>query len=204
MTWSHPAAALAVLAIFSPPTALAAEPPLGPAAIPPGHYELDKRHASLTASVKHQGVSLYVLRFDKLDASFDYDPAHPEATHLTASVDPASLDVNGDWSKEFAEKFLQASKFPTASFTSTSVQAPGGPHGTISGDLTLMGVTRPITFTVTLIGSAKEPFPPLVGPRAVGIEAVATIKRSDFGSTYVQSMVGDEVTLTIEGEFDHK
>ncbi|HEX3916806.1 MAG TPA: YceI family protein [Caulobacteraceae bacterium] len=203
MTWSRPALALAVLAIL-PTTARAADPPLGPASIPAGHYELDKRHASLTATVRHQGVSNYVLRFDTMAASFDYDPAHPEATHLTASVDPASLDVNGDWAKEFSEKFLKASKFPTATFTSTSVQALGGPQGTVSGDLTLMGVTKPITFNVTLIGSAKEPFPPIVGPRAVGIEAVATIKRSDFGSSYVQGMVGDDVTLTIEGEFDKK
>jgi polyisoprenoid-binding protein YceI len=204
MTWSRSALALAVLATLPASAALAADPPLGPASVPPGHYALDPQHASLTATVRHQGVSNYVLRFDTLDASFDYDPAHPEATHLTASVDPASLDVNGNWAKQFADEFLHAGQFPTATFTSTSVQALGGPQGTVSGDLTLMGVTKPVTFTVTLIGSAKEPFPPLVGPRAVGIEAVTTIKRSEFGSNYVLSMVGDDVTLTFEGEFDKK
>jgi polyisoprenoid-binding protein YceI len=198
-------AALA-LPLIVPPAALAADvsQPLGPASIPAGHYGLDKRHASLTVRVLHQHVSLYTMRFDRLDASFDYDPAHPDATKLTASVDPASLDVNGDWAKDFQEQFLKASRFPQATFVSTAAQSLGGPHGTLSGDLTLMGVTRPVTFDVTLVGAGHEPLPLPFGVQAVGFEATATIKRSDFGSSAYLGMVGDEVTLTIDAEFDRK
>jgi polyisoprenoid-binding protein YceI len=203
---SVPVLALAALCVVAAPAVRSAGPPgpLGPTSIPAGHYELDKRHSSLTVRVLHQHVSLYTLRFDSMDASFDYDPAHPEATKLTASVDPASLDVNGDWAKDFQNQFLKVGQFPQATFTSTAVSAAGGPQGTVSGDLTLMGVTKPVTFNVTLIGSGQESVMPLAAHRGVGFEAVTTIKRSDFGSTAFQSMVGDEVTLTFEAEFAKK
>jgi polyisoprenoid-binding protein YceI len=204
MTRRRSALALALAIAF--PSAVAADPPapLGPASIPAGHYVMDKRHTSLTVRVNHEHVSLTTLRFDTMDGSFDYDPAHPEATKLTASVDPTSLDVNGNWAKDFQEQFLKASKFPQATFVSTAAQSLGGAHGTLSGNLTLMGVTKPVTFDVTLVGSAHEQFPFPLGQHAVGFEAVTTIKRSDFGSNAFQGMVGDEVTLTFEAEFDKK
>jgi polyisoprenoid-binding protein YceI len=195
--------AVAALAFVIPLTATAASQ--SPADVPRGHYVLDKRHSSLIARVQHMGVSLYTLRFDTLDADFEYDPAHPEATRLEAEVDPASLDVNADYGKTFAEEFLSASKFPKATFVSTAIQpGPGPSQGTMTGDLTLMGVTKPVTFNVTLIGTGHEPLPLPLGQRAAGFEATATIKRSDFGSTFLSDLVGDEVTLQIEAEFDHK
>jgi polyisoprenoid-binding protein YceI len=195
-------AALVALAFAIPVVAAAA--PMGPSDVPGGHYVLDKRHASLIARVMHMGVSLYTLRFDTLDASFDYSPEHPEATRLDASVDPASLDVNADYGKTFAEEFLSASKFPKATFVSTSATSAGNGQGTITGDLTLMGVTKPVTFNVTLIGAGHEVLPLPLGRRAAGFEATTTIKRSDFGSTYLNNLVGDEVTLQIEAEFEKK
>jgi polyisoprenoid-binding protein YceI len=172
--------------------------------VPGGRYVLDKRHSSLIARVMHMGVSLYTVRFDTLDASFEYNPARPEATHLTASVDPASLDVNAEYGKDFAEEFLTVSKFPSATFVATSAQAGGPSQGTLTGDLTLMGVTKPVTFNVTLVGSGHEVLPLPTGQHAVGFEATTLLKRSDFGSTYLNNLVGDDVTLTIEAEFDRR
>ena len=202
-------AALVAIALATPLLAAAASPPApaappGPADVPAGHYVLDKRHAALIARVMHMGVSLYTLRFNTLDASFDYDPKRPEATRLEASVDPASLDVNADYGKQFAEEFLSASKFPKATFASTAVTNAGNGQGTVTGDLTLMGVTKPVTFNVTLTGSAHEVLPLPVGRRAAGFEATATIKRSDFGSTYLNNLVGDDVQLEITAEFEKK
>jgi polyisoprenoid-binding protein YceI len=194
--------AFAILALAAP-LAARAEPPTA-SAFPGGHYVLDPKHASVVARVKHMGVSLYTLRFDTMDASFDYDPSRPEDTKLTAHVDPASLDVGADYSKQFAKEFLSAGSFPTATFTSTRLSTPGDGTGTMTGDLTLMGVTKPVTFNVSFIGAGHEPLPPPLGRRAAGFEATATIKRSDFGSNYVQGMVGDEVTLQIEAEFEKK
>jgi polyisoprenoid-binding protein YceI len=194
--------ALAALALAIPLAAAAA--PTGTPDFPGGHYVLDPKHASLIARVKHMGVSLYTLRFDTLDANFDYDPSRPESTRLTASVDPTSLDVNADYGKQFAEEFLSVSKFPKASFVATSMQKTGDGQGTMTGDLTLMGVTKPVTFNVTLVGAGHEVLPIPFGRHAAGFEATATIKRSDFGSTYLNNLVGDEVNLQIEAEFEKK
>ena len=179
--------------------------PANPADLPAGHWVMDKHHSSLIARVSHMGVSRYTLRFDGIDGSFDYDPARPEAARVEASVDPASLDVNADYSKTFSEEFLQASKFPKATFVSTQIQPGSQPgQGTMSGNLTLMGVTKPVTFNVTLTGVGHEPTPLPFGQKAAGFEATTTIKRSDFGSTFLNNLVGDDVTLQIEAEFDHK
>src|SRR5579863_1997554 len=136
MTQSRPAAL--TLALLAPLLIAAAPDASGPAAatdLPGGHYVLDRRHASLIARVNHMGVSLYTLRFNTLDASFDYDPARPEATRLSASVDPTSLDVNADYGKQFAEEFLSVSKFPNATFVATSAtKGPSAGQGTITGD----------------------------------------------------------------------
>jgi polyisoprenoid-binding protein YceI len=199
--------ALAVLALAIPLVAaplVAAAAPTGTPDFPGGHYTLDPKHASLIARVKHMGVSLYTLRFDTLDANFDYDPSRPESTRLTASVDPTSLDVNADYGKQFAEEFLSVSKFPKATFVATSMQKTGDGQGTMTGDLTLMGVTKPVTFNVTLVGAGHEVLPIPFGRHAAGFEATATIKRSDFGSTYLNNLVGDEVVLQIEAEFEKK
>jgi polyisoprenoid-binding protein YceI len=74
----------------------------------------------------------------------------------------------------------------------------------MTGELTLMGVTKPVTFNVTLIGAGHEPLPLPLGRRAAGFEATTTIKRSDFGSTFLNNMVGDDVTLQIEAEFERR
>ena len=62
----------------------------------------------------------------------------------------------------------------------------------------------PVTFNVTLIGSGHEPLPVPLGRRAAGFEATTTLKRSDFGSTFLNNMVGDDVTVQIEAEFEKK
>ena len=168
-----------------------------------GTYGLDKQHASVIAKVMHMGVSLYAARFNVFDATFTYDKAHPEAAHVEASVDAASMDVGADYSAKFADEFLDAKTNPKITFVSTEIHPGAGNTGTMTGNLTLHGVTKPVTFAVTFNGAGHSPLPPF--HTIVGLTATATIKRSDFGSTFLQNgIVGDDVTLTIEGEFDKK
>jgi polyisoprenoid-binding protein YceI len=204
-------ATLALVLLALPAAGLAQDAPPTPppppdvskavANLPAGHYRLDPKHASVTAEVRHLGVSNYVLRFDKLDADFTYDPAHPEATKLQGSVDVTSLNVGADYSRKFADDFLKAKDFPQATFAATSMTpAPDGRTGTMSGDLTMMGVTRPVTFNVTFVAVGHGlPFGTIAG-----FSAITTIRRSDFGSRYVLAYVGDQVSLDIEAEFDRK
>lgn len=191
--------AVAVLALAWPAAASAASQNV--ADLPAGTYLLDKKHASVTAKVMHLGVSLYTLRFDSFDAGFTYDPAHPEAAQVKATVDTTSMDVGAAYGRKFADQFLDADKFPTMTFASTAIH-PGqdGKPGTMSGDLTLRGVTKPVTFDVTFRGVGRGLFFGTV----TGFSAAATIKRSDFGSSNLRNWVGDDVRIEIEAEFDKK
>jgi polyisoprenoid-binding protein YceI len=173
-----------------------------PAAAPAGHYALDKSHASLTARVSHMGLSTYTMRFDDLDAQYDYDPTHPEASKVQVTVNAASLDVGKpSLDRDFARSFLDAADYPTITFTSTTIHRDGV-NGTLTGDLTLRGVTKPVTLDVTFNGSSPA-FLGLGGYR-MGFSATGDIKRSDFGSKQWLGVVGDDVHLVIEVEFERK
>jgi polyisoprenoid-binding protein YceI len=191
---------LAVAVSPSAPGAVAA-PSRNPADLPAGNYALDNRHASVTAKVMHLGVSLYTMRFNTFEGSFTYDPAHPQTAQVRATVDATSLDAGASYSRKFADQFLDAARFPTVTFVSNQiVPGPDGRSGTMSGDLTLRGVTRPVTFDVAFDGVGKS----LLFGTVTGFSATTRIKRSDFGSSELRAFVGDDVTITIEAEFDKK
>jgi polyisoprenoid-binding protein YceI len=196
--------ALGLIGLFliacTPATAAPQPTSTNPADAPAGVYVLDKSHASLTAKVSHMGLSLFTLRFDSLDARYDYDPAAPESTKLSVTVDAGSMDV-GDpkLGARFAKEFLGADRYPQISFVSTGIQRIDANHGLVAGDLTLNGVTKPVSLDVTFNGCG----PGLLGfgGYRMGYSAVADIKRSDFDSKAWQSLVGDDVHLLIEVEF---
>ena len=173
---------------------------INPADAPGGHYEMDPKHASLTASVLHMGLSHYTLRFDHFSASYDYDPAHPNASKIQAQIDVSSLDV-GDpsISHEFAGEFLDATAHPQATFVSTAITMTDPTHGTVAGDLTLRGVTHPVVLDVTFNGTSPALMG--IGGHRMGFSAATTIRRSDFGSQAWQNAVGDDVRIVIEAEF---
>jgi polyisoprenoid-binding protein YceI len=181
-----------------------AAPSTDPADMPAGHYVLDKPHASLVARVRHVGLSLYTVRFNSFDASFDYDPKAPEASKVSVTVDARSLDNgNAETGPKFANEFLDADKSPTMTFVSTSIVRGEGNKGTMTGDLTFHGVTKPVTLDVTFDGFSSG----ILGQRA-GFSARGSFKRSDFGSTYMLNpplaFVADDVELVIEAEFTKK
>src|SRR4051794_6487008 len=142
-----------VLASVLDGAALAAPSTTDPAKVPAGSYVLDKKHASLTVKILHMGFSHYTLRFNGLDGSFTYDPASWTATKVTFTVDPKSVDTNdGAFNKQIAGYF-EAEKFPPITFVSTGVQGGADGKGTVTGDLTLHGVTKPVMLDVTFAGA---------------------------------------------------
>ncbi len=179
-------------------SAVSAAPSIDPAAAPAGHYVLDRRHASVTARVRHLGLSLYTMRFNHVEGEYDYDPARPLASKITVTIDAQSLDTGDDAvNKRFADVFLDAERNPKITFTSTTIQTTDAARGTVAGDLTLRGVTQPVLLDVTYDGTASG----LIGGRRMGFSATTTIKRSRFGSTAWRAFVGDDVELLIEAEF---
>jgi len=171
-----------------------------PAKLPAGAYRLDPEHASLLFKLDHFGFSELVGRFDRFQASLDFDPKQPQAAHLTVLVDPASIDLNlpkfendlrgPDW--------FDVAKFPQARFESRTIAVTGEKTGQVTGDLTLHGVTAPVTLDVTFNGGADSL---LTGRYTLGFAATGTLKRSTFGLGAYAPAVGDQVTLEIHAEF---
>ncbi|THD82007.1 MAG: polyisoprenoid-binding protein [Phenylobacterium sp.] len=173
-----------------------------PAKVPAGTYVLDKRHASLTAKLAHLGgFSRYTLRFGGLDGGFTYDPANWQATKLSFTVDPKSVDTgDAGFNKQIAGYF-HPDKYPAISFVSTAITANEAGEGQVTGDLTFNGVTRPVTLNVTFNGEG----PGLLGVGTrMGFSGTTRIKRSDFHESAVSQWAGDDVDLLFEVEFTKK
>lgn len=193
-------AAAAALSLLAAPTAFGQARNLSkdPAAAPAGTYKLDARHASLAAKVSHFGFSDYTFLIRGLEGEFTYDPKAPTASKLTVKVDPKSVDTGlPNFDKEIGEdpRFFAGQPI---TFVSKSLTAAGDNKGKLVGDLTFRGVTKPVTLDVTFNGSAND----MRGRPTMGFSATGVIKRSEFGFTHLAGMVGDEVELQIEAEFN--
>lgn len=197
------AAALLGGAALAQPSMTMPPPAMSPADLPAGHYVSDAHHTALILRVQHMGMTHSTFRMNKVDASFDYDPAHPTASKVTAAIDANSFD-QGDAaiSTQFAKEFLGADKTPMISFVSTSIKTTSANHGTMTGDLTLLGVTKPVTLDVTFDGSRPGG---AMGPGRAGFSATGVVKRSDFGPLAMPvGAVADNVDVSLEIEFVKK
>jgi polyisoprenoid-binding protein YceI len=189
-----------LLSLAVAPPGLAA-PSTDASRMPAGTYELDPQHASLTARVSHGGFSNYTIRFRITNARYSWDPAAPAAARVEATVDAASFDSGlGKTDADLAQAFLDVRRYPQARFVSTAIAPGDGRRGAMTGELTLHGVTRPVTFDVVWNGYDSG----LFGRRS-GFSARGTIKRSDFGIDHLLrpplGFVGDDVELILEVEF---
>ncbi|WP_332770566.1 YceI family protein [Phenylobacterium sp.] len=174
-----------------------------PARVPAGDYGLDPRHASLLVKVPHMGgFSKFVIRFEKLAGGFTYDPANWGATQVTITVDPASLRTNvpGFDKTLTGSSYLDAEKHPTITFVATRTEGEPA-KGVVHGDLTFLGVTKPVDLDVVFNGVG----PGLLGAGTrMGFSGTTRIKRSDFGLTTMSSVAGDDLDLMFEVEFTRK
>lgn len=173
-----------------------------PAEVQAGVYKLDASHGKITWSLDHLGFSTYVGQFVNVSADLTLDPANPSASTLTATVPLTDVAPNDDALKGHLQTpdFFNTAEFPTATFVATSIVVdPSDPtEADVIGNLTLRGVTRPVTLEVEF----NKAGPAMGGAYKVGFDGEATIKRSEFGIDYgIQIGLGDEVTLHIEGEF---
>lgn len=171
------------------------------AALRAGAYALDKNHASLIFKINHLGYSTYVGRFEAFDATLGFDAADPAAARVEAAIEIASLDVAND---AFAAvltgpDWFDAASFPQAVFRSTSIEKTGDKTGRLTGDLTLRGMTAPVTLDVVFNGGAQDI---LRGGYVVGFSAKGTFSRKAFGIDRLDGLIGDEVAIEIEAEFE--
>jgi polyisoprenoid-binding protein YceI len=182
------------------------------AKVPAGEYTLDKPHASLIFRVNHLGFSHFTARFKRFDAKLHFDPANLATSVLSATVDarsietdypyPAELDFNAQLQNA---QWLDTAKFPEMTFRSTGIEVTGANTMRVTGDLTLHGVMRPVSLTVTYNGGyAGNPFDPHA---RIGFSARGSLKRSEFGVAFgipapgSDMGVSDDVDVIIEAEF---
>ncbi|USD37167.1 MULTISPECIES: YceI family protein [Ferrimonas] len=142
-------------------------------------YAIDTKgaHASVNFKINHLGYSWVIGRFDTFNGSFSYDGTQPSAFRV--SIDTKSVNSNhAERDKHIrGEDFLEVSTYPKATFNSTSYKAKDDMSGTLYGDFTLRGVTKPIAIDVTKIGEGKDPW----GGERVGFAGSTTLTMKEFG-----------------------
>lgn len=188
------AAASVAYAEFTPPTK---EIPQNAS----GTYTLDTSHANIFFSANHLGFSNYYGRFNKMEGTLTFDATAPHRSVIEMKVYTGSVDTNNSEmdAKLQDASFLQSQNFPLATFTSTKVTKQGDDKGIITGNLTLLGVTKPITLHVDFNGYAVNQY---TRTPTLGFSARGKFKRSDFGMISYIPDVSDEVSLIIEAEFN--
>ena len=192
------AAALAVAGMVG---SLAGTAPAAPAC-----YELDKEHTLVGFLVEHVGFAKVFGQFQKVEGSFCFDEAARALTNVRVVADAASITtLHAARDRHLrSDDFLDVRKYPSITFAGTA-SAPGTERqGTVTGDLTLLGQTRPLTLTVTWNKSGAYPFADK--HQAIGISARGSLKRSEFGMDHgvADGLVGDQVELLIEFEAKRK
>jgi polyisoprenoid-binding protein YceI len=183
-----------------------------PTEAPAGTYTLDRSHASVLFRVNHLGFSYYTARFTRFAAQLQFDPADPEASSVTATIDATSIETDHpdpafDFDAQLQdEHWLNTARFPQMTFRSTAVELTGPNAARIIGELTLHGVTRPVILAATFNGGyAGHPLDPL-GAR-IGFSARGSLLRSAFGMVEGIPLpgsnfgVGDAVEIPVEAEF---
>jgi polyisoprenoid-binding protein YceI len=199
-TPAAPAAAAAPKAAAAPAAKApgnAGAPNAGVAA-PAGTYKIDPAHSGAFFELGHLGgISRFMGRFNDIAGELVVDS--PEKSKINVTIKSESIDTNHEGLDKHLKSpdFFNAVQFPTLSFTSSHVRLDSKGEGTVSGNLNLHGVTKPVTLKLKQIGAGKG----MKGEQRVGYVATTTIKRTDFGMNYaVPAAATDEVDLRINIE----
>lgn len=166
----------------------------------PVRYAIDPVHTRVLFEIDHAGFSKAIGTVSGSEGSLLFDADDWSSAKLEVTVPMQRLDMgDSGWTASvFAPRFLDVKRYPQARFVSTRVERREGNRGTLCGELTLHGTTRPLCMELVLNKIARYPLPPF--RRTAGFSARTSIKRSDFGMKSWRSLVGDEVELRIEAE----
>ncbi|GJD77517.1 YceI family protein [Methylobacterium gregans] len=192
---------LALGLLAAPALAQNAEgPTTDPNQVRPGAYVLDPAHGKITWSLSHLGYSTYFGQITDVTGEATLDPKEPAKSRLSVTIRTDSVSgLNPKLDQHLkTPDFFDTRQFPTATFRATSVEPTGPTTARVVGDLTLKGVTKSAAFDATFNQAGISP---VDKQYTVGFDGRAVIKRSDFGISAFLPILGDEVTLRLEGEF---
>ena len=164
----------------------------------PATYVIDTNHTKPRFEYSHFGYSEQLSRFDTTSGTIVFDP-EAKTGSVDVVIDAKSVNTGYALFNEHiqGEDFFDTAKFPTITFKSTSVKFDGDKPVAVAGNLTVKGITKPVTLAVTSFLHREHP---MAHKDAIGANATVTVKRSDFGAGKYAPYVGDDVTLTIPVE----
>jgi polyisoprenoid-binding protein YceI len=164
----------------------------------PETYAIDPTHTYPRFAYNHFGLSTQLNKFNKSSGTIVFDKVAKTGS-VDVTIDTTSVEAGMPLTEHIkGEDFLSTAKFPTATFKSTRVVFEGDKPVRIEGNLTLKGVTKPVTLTVSQFVNKEHPM--MKGRDAIGAEASVVVKRSDFNMAKFVPAVGDEVTITLSVE----
>ncbi len=191
--------AAVVLALSGP--ALAQVASHEPAQVQAGTYAVDPAHTQVGFGVSHMGFTTYYGHFTDASGTLELTPKNPAGSKLTVSVPTASVATTSEKldGELKGDQWFDAAKYPTITFASTQITPSGHGEAKVTGNLTMHGVTKPVTFDAKFVGAGTNP---LDKKYTVGFAITGLVSRSEFGvKTYVP-LIGDEVAITISGAFE--
>jgi polyisoprenoid-binding protein YceI len=163
-------------------------------------YTIDKAHSEVTFQVRHL-LTKVRGRFSDFEGSIRFDEQHPELSLVNITIQAASIDTNErdrDAHLRSAD-FFHVEQFPTLTFTSGAITQKSDQEFDVAGNLTIHGVNTPVTFEVTFLGKARDPW----GNERIAFEAETKINRKDYGLNWNAALetggflVGDEVKISL-------
>lgn len=162
-------------------------------------FRIDPEHSFIHFRVSHLGIAWVQGRFNRFEGEFAFDEQNPANSIATVTIDTASVDTNhAERDRHLrSDDFLDVRRFPNATFVGTGLEPQGDDRAVLSGELTLHGVTRPITIEVAHVGHGPDPW----GGYRRGFEGRTRFALADFGIDYDLGPAAREVelTLTVEG-----
>ena len=171
--------------------------PLSQAA--PVGYDIDMSHTNVLFDVNHLGLSTMIGRFGDVAGTLMFDEDNIENSTVSVTVQTASINTFHEKRDDHLRSpdFFNTLEFPEMTFNSTSVTKLDANTAQLKGELTLLGVTKPVTLDLTVNKVGPHPFNK---KQVAGFTATGTIKRSDFGMKYGAPMIGDDIALRLELE----
>lgn len=171
-------------------------------------WTVDGAHAEVGFAVKHLMIASVRGRFGTVTGTVAFDEVHPLSSKIDVAIDVASIDTRQEQRDNHLRSpdFFDVANFPKMHFVSTGIAGDVNGEFRVTGDLTIRGVTKPVTLDVTAEGRVRDPW----GNARAGFSATGKISRSAFGLTWNQAleaggvMVGDEVKLAIDVELVHQ
>ena len=166
-----------------------------------GRYKLESSHARVLFSVSHAGLSTWYGEFPGATGTLDLNASDPARSSLAVTVKTADITTTSTVLDDELKgaKWFDAARYPTISFKSRRVANTGANDADVFGDLTMHGITKPVTLHARFNKAGINPF---AKTYTVGFEVSGTIKRSDYGVSEDVPLVGDEVTLIISAPFE--